>query len=579
VDFLSPVLKDKQSSKEIQIFEGIHFEVTVMNVDDYHGDGHHHMADEDYADKTEFLLDIIDSLESGDDRYHINDIIIMVKNNMSSLHDYVKMINNDIIMHDNSNTNDIHNHNRSHTHEYHNDNHNRDDKKFKLCQNYFIIMKLLIIISSKISSLTTDNLKLWKFFHQHFKQYHQYLSIQIIYDYCQLLHMYLTDGLHNLQQYLNHQNHQKQHQQHKKRCKMDKHQDINSSNTIIHDNSDDNSNDDNNRSDYNSSKKLISFFIVRYMYIMSMYRQPLSQLITLSSSSSSSSSSLLMDSIITLLRYQGIISYIHSLSSFNTNTGSIYTSTTTTVINNNDDDSFIYNANDIVICDELFMKNFEYICKLLEYNHHIDDDHQGRNYNDGNIGGITDDDNSRNDSANSNKLLFLLRCIQHESNNWIEDKMKLSYLIDGVMLMLQYIIKNENSRRIKERDKLFKRNDNHDFNNDDRKDFYNKDDGSSYIYECIYIFLQSMRFHCLFIDNSNTSNDADNKNKNYNNNNDISSDDSDDDMLIKYIKQFIKLLVQFMGSCDDHNSIRRLMVSKPRFHSQPTYLLCINFLS
>ena len=530
-----------------------------MNADDsYHGEGNHRMADEDYADKTELLLDIIDSLESGNDRYHFNDIIIIVKNYMSSLHDYVIIINNEIIIRDTTNTIGVNNHNHSHTHEYDNDNHNRDDKVYKLCQNYFIIKKLLIIISSKVSSLTTDHLKLWKVFHQHFKQYHQHLSIHIIFDYCQLLHMYLIDGLYNLQQYVNHQHHhqqQQQHHQYNQHCKIDKHHDINSSNnTIIHDNSYGNSNDDNNRNDYNSSKKLISFFLVRYMYIMSMYRLPLSQLLT----SSSSSSSLLMDSIITLLRYQGIISYIHSLSSFNTNTTSTtYTSTTitTTTINNNDDDSLIYNANDIVICDELFMKNFEYICKLLHYNHHNDDDdHQGRKHNNGGIS----DDNARYDSTNSNKLLLLLRCIQHKSNNWIEDKTKLSYLIDGVMLLLQYIMKKENSIRRKEKEEILtqRRNDNDNVNNDDGKD-YNKDDGSGYIYECIYIFLQSMRFHCLFIDNNNTSNGVDSKNIN-NNYDDI----SDDGMLIKYIKQFIKLLARFMGSCDDHNSIRRLMVSK-----------------
>ena len=532
-----------------------------MNADDnYHGEGNHHMADEDYADKSKLLLDIIDSLESDDDRYHINDIIITVKNYMSSLHDYVIVINNEIIIRDTTNTNDVNNYNHSHTHEFDNDNHNRDDKIYKLCQNYFVIIKLLIIISSKVSSLTTDHLKLWKVFHQHFKQYHQYLSIQIIFDYCQLLHMYLIDGLYNLQQYVNHQHHhQQQHYQHNQHCKIDKHHDINSSNnTIIHDNSYDNSNDDNNRNDYNSSKKLISFFLVRYMYVMSMYRLPLSQLLT-SSSSSSSSSSLLMDSIITLLRYQGIISYIHSLSSFNTNTTpTTYTSitTTSTTINNNDDDSLIYNANDIVICDELFMKNFEYICKLLHYNHHNDndDDHQGRKHNNGGIS----DDNARYDSTNSNKLLFLLRCIQHKSNNWIEEKTKLSYLIDGVMLLLQYIIKKENSIRRKEKEEILfqRRNDNHNINNDDGKD-YNKDDGSGYIYECIYIFLQSMRFHCLFIDNNNTSNGADSKNINNNYDN-----ISDDGMLIKYLKQFIKLLARFMGSCNDHNSIRRLMVSK-----------------
>jgi hypothetical protein len=459
-----------------------------MNADDnYHGEGNHHMADEDYADKSKLLLDIIDSLESDDDRYHINDIIITVKNYMSSLHDYVIVINNEIILRDTTNTNDVNNYNHSHTHEFDND---RDDKIYKLCQNYFIIIKLLIIISSKVSSLTTDHLKLWKVFHQHFKQYHQYLSIQIIFDYCQLLHMYLIDGLYNLQQYVNHQHHQQQqHHQHNHYSKIDKHHVINSSNnTIIHDNSYDNSNDDNNRNDYNSSKKLISFFLVRYMYIMSMYRLPLSQLLT---SSSSSSSSLLMDSIITLLRYQGIISYIHSLSSFNTNT------TTSTSINNNDDDdddSLIYNANDIIICDELFMKNFEYICKLLHYNHHNDDDDdQDRKNNNGDIS----DDNIRNDSTNSNKLLFLLHCIQHKSNNWIEDKTKLSYLIDGVMMLLQYIIKKENSIRRKEKEKIVtqRRNDNHNINNDDGKD-YKKDDDSGYIYECIYIFLQSMRFHC-----------------------------------------------------------------------------------
>ena len=526
-----------------------------MNADDnYHGEGNHRMVDEDYADKTELLLDIIDSLESGDDRYHINNIIITVKNYMSSLHDYVIIINNEIIIRDTTNTNDVinYNHTHTHTHEY-------DNRIYKLCQNYFIIIKLLIIISSKVSSLTTDHLKLWKVFHQHFKQYHQYLSIQIIFDYCQLLHMYLIDGLYNLQQYVNHQHHhQQQHYQHNQHCKIDKHHDINSSNnTIIHDNSYDNSNDDNNRNDYNSSKKLISFFLVRYMYVMSMYRLPLSQLLT---SSSSSSSSLLMDSIITLLRYQGIISYIHSLSSFNTNTTSTtYTSitTTSTTINNNDDDSLIYNANDIVICDELFMKNFEYICKLLHYNHHNDnddDDHQGRKHNNGGIS----DDNARYDRTNSNKLLFLLCCIQHKSNNWIEEKTKLSYLIDGVMLLLQYIIKKENSIRRKEKEEILfqRRNDNHNINNDDGKD-YNKDDGSGYIYECIYIFLQSMRFYCLFIDNNNTSNGADNKiiNNNY-------DDISDDGMLIKYLKQFIKLLARFMGSCNDHNSIRRLMVSK-----------------
>jgi hypothetical protein len=523
-----------------------------MNADDnYHGEGNHHMADEDYADKSKLLLDIIDSLESDDDRYHINDIIITVKNYMSSLHDYVIVINNEIIIRDTTNTNDVNNYNHSHTHEFDND---RDDKIYKLCQNYFIIIKLLIIISSKVSSLTTDHLKLWKVFHQHFKQYHQYLSIQIIFDYCQLLHMYLIDGLYNLQQYVNHQHHQQQqHHQHNKYSKIDKHHDINSSNnTIIHDNS----NDDNYRNDYNSSKKLISFFLVRYMYIMSMYRLPLSQLLT---SSSSSSSSLLVDSIITLLRYQGIISYIHSLSSFNTNTTpTTYTSitTTSTTINNNDDDSLIYNANDIVICDELFMKNFEYICKLLHYNHHNDndDDHQGRKHNNGGI----IDDNARYYSTNSNKLLFLLHCIQHKSNNWIEEKTKLSYLIDGVMLLLQYIIKKENSIRRKEKEEILfqRRNDNHNINNDDGKD-YSKDDGSGYIYECIYIFLQSMRIHCLFIDNNNTSNGADSKiiNNNYDNIN-------DDGMLIKYLKQFIKLLARFMGSCNDHNSIRRLMVSK-----------------